>query len=65
MAETEVVPAALQDIAAMFTAAPRVTVNEQAGSGHNLSLGHGAPDYYAKVLSFVEDCTHSTTGKDD
>ena len=57
--------AALQDIAAMFTAAPSVTVNEQAGSGHNLSLGHGAPDYYAKVLSFVEHCTHSTTGKDD
>ena len=31
-------PEALAEIAAMFTASPRFVVNEQAGTGHNLSL---------------------------
>ncbi|MFZ2173637.1 MAG: alpha/beta hydrolase family protein [Rhodococcus sp. (in: high G+C Gram-positive bacteria)] len=47
---------ALNDVAAMFTAAPRVELNHQADSGHNLSLGYTATAYHAKVLSFVEEC---------
>jgi pimeloyl-ACP methyl ester carboxylesterase len=47
---------ALAEVAAMFTASPRVVVNEQADSGHNLSLGHSAMAYHLTVLSFVEEC---------
>ncbi|TDV49864.1 alpha/beta fold hydrolase [Actinophytocola oryzae] len=47
---------ALADIAGLFTAAPRVTVDEQADAGHNLSLGRTAMAYHLKVLSFVEEC---------
>ncbi|MCV7226379.1 alpha/beta hydrolase [Mycolicibacterium komossense] len=53
-------PAALTEVAALFTAAPQVVVHEQAEGGHNLSLGHTAADYHASVLTFVEQCT---TGK--
>jgi alpha-beta hydrolase superfamily lysophospholipase len=49
-------PAALKDIAGMFTASPRVTVAEQVDAGHNLSLGRTAMAYHLKVLSFVEEC---------
>jgi pimeloyl-ACP methyl ester carboxylesterase len=49
-------PAALADIAALFTASPRVVAEEQAGGGHNLSLGLSAMAYHLKVLSFAEDC---------
>jgi pimeloyl-ACP methyl ester carboxylesterase len=49
-------PEALAEIAAMFTAAPRFVINEQAGAGHNLSLSVSAAAYHLKVLSFVEDC---------
>ena len=49
-------PTALADIAALFTASPRVAVDEQAGSGHNLSLGLCALAYHLKVLSFAEEC---------
>lgn len=49
-------PSALAEVAAMFTASPRVVVNEQADSGHNLSLGHSAMAYHLTVLSFVEEC---------
>ncbi|MFF0011390.1 alpha/beta hydrolase [Streptomyces sp. NPDC005374] len=49
-------PEALADIAALFTASPRVRVNEQPDSGHNLSLGHSARAYHLKVLSFAEEC---------
>jgi pimeloyl-ACP methyl ester carboxylesterase len=55
-------PGALAEIGALFTAAPRVTVHEQAGAGHNLSLGHAATAYHLSALSFVEECVvHSTT----
>jgi pimeloyl-ACP methyl ester carboxylesterase len=47
---------ALAEIAAMFSAAPRVAVDEQADGGHNLSLGLTAMAYHLKVLSFVEEC---------
>ncbi|ORV99989.1 alpha/beta hydrolase [Mycobacterium kyorinense] len=48
--------AALAEIAAMFSAAPRFTVNEQLGAGHNLSLGHAAAAYHQKIFAFVEEC---------
>jgi pimeloyl-ACP methyl ester carboxylesterase len=47
---------ALADVAALFTASPRVVTEEQAGSGHNLSLGLSAMAYHLKVLSFAEEC---------
>ncbi|BCO34448.1 alpha/beta hydrolase [Mycobacterium heckeshornense] len=47
---------ALTAIAAMFSASPRFTINEQAGAGHNLSLGYTAAAYHLKVFSFVEEC---------
>jgi pimeloyl-ACP methyl ester carboxylesterase len=48
--------AALTEIAAMFSASPRFTINEQLGAGHNLSLGYTAAAYHLKVFSFVEEC---------
>ncbi len=49
-------PAGSAVIAVMFTASPRVVVNEQRDSGHNLSLGFTAAAYHLGVLSFVEKC---------
>jgi pimeloyl-ACP methyl ester carboxylesterase len=49
-------PAALADIAALFTASPRVVVEEQAEGGHNLSIGLTSLAYHLKILSFVEEC---------
>jgi hypothetical protein len=49
-------PTALADVAAMFTVSPRVVVNEQRDSGHNLSLSLTAAAYHLGVLSFVEEC---------
>jgi pimeloyl-ACP methyl ester carboxylesterase len=46
----------LAQIGAMFTASPRFTINEQAGTGHNLSLSLSAAAYHARVLSFVGEC---------
>jgi hypothetical protein len=43
-------------IAALFTASPRVVVNEMADSGHNLSVGWSASEYHRRVLSFVGEC---------
>ncbi|OPX12731.1 alpha/beta hydrolase [Mycobacterium sp. AT1] len=56
----ETTPQALNDIAALFTAAPRVTVNAMADSGHNLSVGLTAEDYHRRVLSFVDGCLTDT-----
>jgi pimeloyl-ACP methyl ester carboxylesterase len=49
-------PSELAEIAALFSASPRFTSNEQLGAGHNISLGHTASAYHLKVLSFVEEC---------
>ncbi|MFJ9083443.1 MULTISPECIES: alpha/beta fold hydrolase [unclassified Streptomyces] len=49
-------PAALAEITGLFTAAPRVRANEQAGCGHNLSLGLAARSYHLRVLAFAEEC---------
>ncbi|WP_068164773.1 alpha/beta hydrolase [Rhodococcus phenolicus] len=47
---------ALADVAAIFTAAPRVELHTQPGAGHNLALGFAAAAYHATVLSFVQEC---------
>jgi pimeloyl-ACP methyl ester carboxylesterase len=49
-------PDALAEIAALFTASPRVRVHEQTDAGHNLSLGLTARAYHLRLLSFVEEC---------
>ena len=57
-------PAAVTDIAALFTASPRVVVNEVPDSGHNLSVGLTADAYHEHVLSFVEECVIAREGTD-
>jgi pimeloyl-ACP methyl ester carboxylesterase len=52
----ETTPAVTAAIAALFTASPRVVVNEMADSGHNLSVGWSASEYHRRVLSFVGEC---------
>ncbi|MFD6399154.1 alpha/beta fold hydrolase [Nocardia sp. NPDC060249] len=49
-------PLALSEITALFTAAPRVLLHEQADAGHNLSMGHSATAYHLRVMSFIEEC---------
>lgn len=49
-------PDALADIAALFSVAPRVEINQQSGCGHNLSLGVAAAQYHSGVLSWVQQC---------
>jgi pimeloyl-ACP methyl ester carboxylesterase len=46
----------LAQIRDMFTASPRFVLNEQIGTGHNISLSHRAAAYHLAVMSFVEDC---------
>ncbi|MEV4235477.1 alpha/beta fold hydrolase [Nocardia sp. NPDC049737] len=48
-------PEALAEVAARFTAAPRVVLNIQPNSGHNLSMGHTAAAYHLGLLAFVEE----------
>jgi pimeloyl-ACP methyl ester carboxylesterase len=48
--------AALADVAAMFTASPRVVTLSQADASHNLSVGWTALSYHLKILSFAEEC---------
>ncbi|MDT5098134.1 MAG: hypothetical protein QOC76_1871, partial [Mycobacterium sp.] len=52
----ETTPVVTAAIAALFTASPRVVVNEMADSGHNLSVGWSASEYHRRVLSFVGEC---------
>ncbi|BBZ76874.1 thioesterase [Mycolicibacterium anyangense] len=49
-------PESLAQITAMFGASPRVEINQQAGCGHNLSLGLAAAQYHSGVLAFVQQC---------
>lgn len=49
-------PAALTDIAALFSASRHVEMHHQGGAGHNLSLGVTAAQYHSRLLSFVEQC---------
>ena len=54
---------AQRDISALFTGAPSFTGHDQAGCGHNLSLGFGAVDYHRSVLSFVSECAAATAAR--
>ncbi len=54
-------PDATAQIAAMFTSSPRFVVNEQPGTGHNMSLARNAAVYHTAVLSFVADCVDAKT----
>jgi hypothetical protein len=47
---------AMDEIAALFSGAPRFIVHRQPDAGHNISLGHTAPAYHAKVLAFADEC---------
>ncbi|MER5787462.1 alpha/beta fold hydrolase [Streptomyces sp. NPDC001980] len=49
-------PEGLADLASMFTGSPRVVLHEQAGAGHNTSVGRTALAYHLHVLAFVEEC---------
>jgi len=49
------------EVAALFTATPRFVTNDQADAGHNLSLGHSAPDYHRGVFAFADECLSTTT----
>ncbi|OBH05964.1 alpha/beta hydrolase [Mycobacterium sp. E1747] len=48
--------AAVTEIETLFSEAPRFTVHRQSDAGHNMSLGHTAADYHAKVFAFAADC---------
>jgi pimeloyl-ACP methyl ester carboxylesterase len=50
---------AVAEVTALFSAAPRFTVHRQPNAGHNISLGHTAADYHAKVLAFVDECVEA------
>jgi pimeloyl-ACP methyl ester carboxylesterase len=52
----ESTPQAAQAVAALFTSAQRVVVNDMPDSGHNLSVGWSAGEYHRRVLSFVDEC---------
>ncbi|QNJ91768.1 alpha/beta fold hydrolase [Mycolicibacterium fluoranthenivorans] len=52
-------PESLAAIAALFTGAPGVDVNEMADSGHNLSVGLSAAEYHRRVLAFAGQCVSS------
>ncbi len=47
---------AMTEIADLFAGAPQFTVHRQPEAGHNISLGHTAADYHAKVFSFADEC---------
>jgi pimeloyl-ACP methyl ester carboxylesterase len=51
----------LGQIRAMFRSSPRFVINEQVGTGHNMSLSNAAAAYHLKVLSFVEECVVAST----
>jgi pimeloyl-ACP methyl ester carboxylesterase len=51
----------LAHIGALFTSAPRFVINEQSGTGHNMSLSLNAAAYHRAVLSFVEQCVTART----
>lgn len=55
----ESTPDALADIAALFTSAPRVELNEMPDSGHNLSVGLTATTFHDRVLSFAANCVRA------
>jgi pimeloyl-ACP methyl ester carboxylesterase len=55
-------PEMLTQIGAMFSSSSRFVINEQAGTGHNLSLSVSAAAYHTKVLSFAGECVVAQQG---
>lgn len=55
--------AAVTEVGALFTGAPRFVVHRQPDAGHNISLSHAAPIYHSKVLEFVRDCVAEHSAK--
>jgi pimeloyl-ACP methyl ester carboxylesterase len=47
---------AMAEIEDLFSGSPRFTVHRQPDAGHNMSLGHTAGDYHAKVFAFADQC---------
>jgi pimeloyl-ACP methyl ester carboxylesterase len=47
---------AIAALRARFTAAPRIVVDRQPDSGHNISLGWAARAYHLRALGFLEEC---------
>jgi pimeloyl-ACP methyl ester carboxylesterase len=47
---------AMAEITDLFSGAARFVVHRQPDAGHNISLGHTAPDYHSSVFSFVDEC---------
>ncbi|MGN5236923.1 alpha/beta hydrolase [Rhodococcus sp. SJ-3] len=47
-------PQALDDVAAMFTASPRVATDRIMRGGHNLSICNVAPEYHHTVMNFID-----------
>ncbi len=52
----ESTPDACAAVMALFTASPRVELNEMPDSGHNLSVGLTAATYHRRVLTYAEEC---------
>jgi pimeloyl-ACP methyl ester carboxylesterase len=52
-------PPAQAEIESMFAGASRFKINEQAGAGHNISLGHTAGAYHATVFAFADECVNA------
>jgi pimeloyl-ACP methyl ester carboxylesterase len=53
---------AICDLTAALAAAPRVIVEVQAGTGHNISLGWAARSYHLRALAFLEDILSRQAG---
>jgi pimeloyl-ACP methyl ester carboxylesterase len=51
------------EIASMFPNASRFQISEQAGAGHNISLGHTAAAYHSTVFSFADDCVNAVEAR--
>ncbi|MQY17535.1 alpha/beta hydrolase [Nocardia macrotermitis] len=49
-------PAGLREVAELFPAVPRLVLNIQRNSGHNISIGHTATAYHLAVLAFAAEC---------
>ncbi|MCX4090762.1 alpha/beta hydrolase [Nocardia sp. alder85J] len=49
-------PEGLREVAALFSAAPRLIFETQDDAGHNISIGYTATAYHLKVLAFAEEC---------
>jgi hypothetical protein len=56
---------ALIEIESLFSDIPRFKANRQPDAGHNISLGHTAGEYHARVFSFAEECVAASRSADD